>query len=142
MDGPADLLDTALAARANAYAPYSRYKVGAALRSRSGRVFAGANVENASYPVGTCAEAGAIAAMVTAGETGLVEIAVVAEGGALVTPCGGCRQRIFEFGGRKAVVWAADLQGYQRRFTADELLPHAFGPDAMTEPDAPAGGAP
>jgi cytidine deaminase len=133
MDGPRDLLDAALAARANAYAPYSGYKVGAALRSSAGRVHAGANVENAAYPVGTCAEAGAIAAMIAAGDTALTEIAVVAEGGALVTPCGACRQRIFEFGGRGATVWAADLRGYRRRFTADELLPLAFGPDAMTD---------
>ncbi|MCP8938093.1 cytidine deaminase [Alsobacter sp. SYSU M60028] len=130
-DAPADLVEAATLVRDRAYAPYSRYKVGAALRAASGRVYAGANVENAAYPVGVCAEASAISAMVAGGDTRLVEIAVVAEGGALVTPCGGCRQRIFEFGGAKAVIWAADLRGRRRRFTADELLPLAFGPDSM-----------
>lgn len=129
--GPDDLLLAATQAREAAYAPYSRYKVGAAARGASGRVYAGANVENAAYPVGTCAEAGAIAAMVLGGDTSLVEIAVVAEGGELVTPCGACRQRIFEFGGPNAAIWAADLHGFRRRFTAGEILPHAFGPLAM-----------
>jgi cytidine deaminase len=133
MDGPEDLLAAAMAVWANAYAPYSRYKVAAALRTAKGRIHAGVNVENASYPVGTCAEAGAIAAMVAAGETSLTEIVVIADGGIIVTPCGGCRQRIIEFGGRKATIWAADLRGYRCRFTADEMLPLAFGPDTMTE---------
>ncbi|PSC06233.1 cytidine deaminase [Alsobacter soli] len=130
-EGPPDLFEAAVAARENAYAPYSGYKVGAAARARSGRIYAGVNVENASYPVGTCAEAGALAAMVAAGETDLVEIAVAAEGANLVTPCGACRQRIFEFGGHNARVWAADLKGIRRGFTAEELLPLAFGPHAM-----------
>ena len=130
---PHDLFEAAAAIRAKAYAPYSHYPVGAALRSGSGKVYSGCNVENAAYPVGTCAEAGAIAAMVAGGDLKIVEIAVVAEGGALVTPCGGCRQRIFEFGGPLAGVWSADLQGQRRRFTADELLPMAFGPASMAE---------
>lgn len=134
MDGPRDLLDAALAVREHAYAPYSGYRVGAALRSASGRVYAGVNVENAAYPVGTCAEAGAIAAMVAAGDRDLVEIAVVAEGGAIVTPCGACRQRIFEFGGPRATIWAGDRNGFQRRWTTDELLPLAFGPASMAVP--------
>src|SRR4051795_12715001 len=127
------LFEAARQAQAKAYAPYSRFKVGAALRAKSGAIYAGCNVENAAYPVGTCAEAGAIAAMVAGGDIQLVEIAVVAEGGALVTPCGACRQRIFEFGGPLAGVWSADLHGTMRRFTADELLPMAFGPAAMAE---------
>lgn len=128
---PQDLLDAAIAIRGKAYVPYSSYPVGAALRAGSGKVYAGCNVENAAYPVGTCAEAGAIAAMVAGGDLTLLEIAVVAEGGALVTPCGACRQRIFEFGGPLASVWSADLHGTMRRFTADELLPMAFGPASM-----------
>jgi cytidine deaminase len=128
---PEDLFAAAAAIWPKAYAPYSGYRVGAALRAASGRVYAGVNVENAAYPVGTCAEAGAIAAMVAGGDTDLVEIAVVAEGGDLVTPCGGCRQRIMEFGGPAAVVWAGDLRGRRRRFTADALLPLAFGPRSM-----------
>src|SRR4051794_20431923 len=135
-EGPADLFEAATAIRDKAYVPYSGYRVGAALRSASGRIYAGVNVENAAYPVGTCAEAGAISAMVAGGDRTLTEIAVVAEGGALVTPCGGCRQRIFEFGGPKAVIWAADLRGQRRRFTADELLPFAFGPSSMEANDA------
>jgi cytidine deaminase len=134
-EGPADLFEAAAAIRDRAYVPYSGYRVGAALRSASGRIYAGVNVENAAYPVGTCAEAGAISAMVAGGDRALTEIAVVAEGGALVTPCGGCRQRIFEFGGPKAVIWAADLRGQRRRFTADELLPFAFGPSSMEKND-------
>lgn len=136
-DAPADLFDAAAAVRERAYAPYSRYKVGAALRAASGRVYAGANVENAAYPVGVCAEAGAISAMVAGGDTRLVEIAVVAQGGDLVTPCGACRQRIFEFGGKAALVWAGDLHGARRRFTADELLPLGFGPASMDAAHAP-----
>ncbi|MHB2166620.1 cytidine deaminase [Alsobacter sp. R-9] len=128
---PEDLFAAAFAVRDRAYVPYSRYGVGAALRTKKGTVFVGCNVENASYPVGTCAEAGAIAAMVAGGEEDIVEIAVVAEGSTLVTPCGGCRQRIMEFGGPQAVVWAGDLRGRRRRFTAEGLLPHAFGPKSM-----------
>jgi cytidine deaminase len=130
-EAPRDLLDAAARVRERAYVPYSHYPVGAALRAKSGRVYAGCNVENAAYPVGTCAEAGAIAAMVAGGDLQLAEIAVVAEGGSLVTPCGACRQRIFEFGGPLAGVWSADLHGTMRRFTADELLPMAFGPASM-----------
>jgi cytidine deaminase len=130
-DSPEDLFAAAFAVRDMAYVPYSKYGVGAALRAASGRIYSGCNVENAAYPVGTCAEAGAIAAMVAGGDRDLVEIAVVAEGGALVTPCGGCRQRIVEFGGPTAVVWAGDLHGRRRRFTAEDLLPSAFGPKSM-----------
>ena len=93
----ADLFAAAKIAQANAYAPYSRFKVGAALRSQSGAVYSGCNVENAAYPEGFCAEAGAIAAMALAGERRIAEILVVGDGDALCTPCGGCRQRIREF---------------------------------------------
>ena len=92
-----ELLAAARAAQANAHAPYSEFPVGAALRTSSGAVFSGCNVENASYPLGTCAEAGAIAAMVAAGETTIDVMLTVADGDMLATPCGGCRQRIREF---------------------------------------------
>lgn len=128
---PEDLFDAAFEIWDRAYVPYSGYRVAAAIRAGSGRIYAGVNVENASYPVGTCAEAGAIAAMIAGGDKDLMEIAVMAEGGELVTPCGGCRQRIMEFGGPSAPVWAGDLQGRRRRSTAGELLPLAFGPKAM-----------
>jgi cytidine deaminase len=135
IEGPADLLAAAVAAREHAYAPYSGYRVGAAARGASGRIYAGVNVENASSPVGVCAEASALSAMVLGGDVSLVEIAVTAEGAELVTPCGACRQRIFEFGGRHARVWAADAQAYRRSFTAEELLPFGFGPHAMQPRD-------
>ena len=92
-----ELFAAARAAQANAYAPYSRFQVGAALRTRNGAVYSGCNVENAAYPQGSCAEAGAIAAMALAGERRIAEILVVGDGDGLCTPCGGCRQRIREF---------------------------------------------
>ena len=91
------LFQAARAAQDKAYAPYSRFKVGAAIASVDGRIFAGCNVENAAYPVGSCAEAGAISAMVAAGGSRIAAIVVVGDGEHLVTPCGGCRQRIREF---------------------------------------------
>lgn len=120
------LLESARRARENAHAPYSGFRVGAAVRAASGRVYAGCNVENASCPEGTCAETGAIAAMVAAGETELVEVAVVAEGAEPVSTCGGCRQRLAEFGGGEVRVVMATLAGEERRATLAELLPGAF----------------
>jgi cytidine deaminase len=125
------LFKAARQAQAKAYAPYSRFKVGAAVRSESGAIFAGCNVENAAYPVGTCAEAGAIAAMVAAGERRIVEILVFGGGDGLVTPCGACRQRIREFAAAGARIHAAGPEGVRRTFTLDELLPFAFGPDTL-----------
>lgn len=122
------LIAAAAAARVNAYAPYSGFAVGAALRTPSGAIFSGANVENASYPVGTCAEAGAIASMVAAGETRIAEILVLGAGDALVTPCGACRQRIREFAHDDAKVHVAGPDGLRASFTVAELLPQAFGP--------------
>ncbi len=94
-----DLLAAAARARTNAYAPYSNYAVGAAVRSETGVIYAGANVENAAYPVGTCAEAGAVAAMVADGGRRIVEVLVIGFGKGLATPCGACRQRLREFVG-------------------------------------------
>ncbi len=113
--------------RENAYAPYSRFKVGAAIRAGSGRVYVGCNVENAAYPEGTCAEAGAIAAMVAAGETTLQEAYVIAEGDAPVPPCGGCRQKLAEFGGADTPVTMATIGGAERILQIGDLLPGAFG---------------
>ncbi len=132
-----DLFAAARAAQANAYAPYSCFKVGAALLTPSGRVFAGCNVENAAYPQGSCAEAGAIAAMALAGERAIAAVMVVGDGDALVTPCGGCRQRIREFAAPDVPVHVAGPDGVRRSFTLDELLPASFGPDHL----APAGAA-
>jgi cytidine deaminase len=126
-----DLLEAALKARANAYAPYSRFTVGAALRAEDGRIYAGANVENAAYPEGLCAEAGAIGAMAAAGARRIAEIVVVADGAALCTPCGACRQRIREFAAPDATIHVAGPEGIRRSFTLAELLPESFGPENL-----------
>lgn len=111
-----------------AYAPYSRFKVGAALLADDGATYAGCNVENAAYPVGTCAEAGAIAAMVAGGGRSVRAIVVLGEGEELVTPCGACRQRLREFAGADLPVVIADEHEIRARFTLGELLPASFGP--------------
>ena len=112
--------------------PYSRFRVGAALRAEDGRVFAGCNVENAAYPVGSCAEAGAIAAMILAGATRIAEALVIGDGEGLCTPCGGCRQRLREFAGPDVPVHVAGEQGLRRSFTIGELLPASFGPENLS----------
>lgn len=129
----AELFATAVDVQANAHVPYSRFPVGAAVRAGSGRVFAGCNVENAAYPEGICAEAAAIAAMVSAGEREIVEILTVADSTELATSCGGCRQKIREFGGPDTVIHAAGPEGVRRTFTLDELLPCSFGPEQLTD---------
>ena len=132
-----DLLEAALAAFHNAHAPYSAFRVGAAVRTASGRIFAGANVENASYPEGNCAEASALAAMVAAGEREVAEALVVAAGERLCTPCGGCRQRLAEFAGPEVPVHLCDPDGLRRTVTLGELLPLSF---ALDDADAGNGG--
>ncbi|MFD1344291.1 cytidine deaminase [Litorisediminicola beolgyonensis] len=126
-----DLRQAALAVRERAHAPYSNFKVGAALRTVTGHVAIGCNVENVAYPEGTCAEAGAIAAMVAAGETGIAEVYVVADAPDPVPPCGGCRQKIAEFAARDARITMATVDGAERSVTLAELLPGAFGADHM-----------
>lgn len=130
-DGLAELLAAALAVQANAHAPYSGFRVGAAVRAASGRVYAGANVENASFPEGICAEAAAIGAMVAAGERVIVEVLTVADGERLTTCCGGCRQRVREFAAPETPVHAAGPEGVRRTFTVEELLPGSFGPEHL-----------
>lgn len=120
------LIDAASDVRRNAYAPYSNFKVGAALRTGSGTVYTGCNVENVAYPEGTCAEAGAIAAMVAGGETQLSEIAVIADAPVPVTPCGGCRQKIFEFARADATITMATTDGATQTMAIADLLPGAF----------------
>lgn len=127
----AALFDAAASARARAYAPYSGFAVGAAALGSGGGVFAGCNVENAAYPVGTCAEAGALSAMVAGGETRLSAILVLGGGEGLCTPCGACRQRIREFAGPDAEIIVAGPEGVRRRFTLEELLPESFGPETL-----------
>ena len=126
------LFEAAKAVQAKAYAPYSGFKVGAAIATPDGKVFTGCNVENAAYPVGTCAEAGAISAMLAAGESRIAEIVVMGEGENLVTPCGGCRQRIREFAAGDTPIHIAGPEGIRRSFTLEELLPFSFGPDNLS----------
>lgn len=130
IDWPA-LLAAARAARARAYAPYSRFLVGAALLDEAGRVHAGCNIENAAYPQGQCAEASAIAHLVLAGGRRILAAAVVGVAAAPVTPCGGCRQRLREFAADDCPVWVADLDTVRARFTLGGLLPASFGPDHL-----------
>ncbi len=120
------MADTARRVRENAYAPYSKFRVGAAVRGASGVVYGGCNVENIAYPEGTCAEAGAIAAMVAAGETELIEVYVIADSPAPVPCCGGCRQKLAEFGKPDVPVTLATLDGKERRTTIGDLLPGGF----------------
>jgi len=118
--------DAALAIRKMAYAPYSNFQVGAALRTPDGHVFTGCNVENIAFPEGTCAEAGAIAAMVAAGGREIAEVYVVADAPAPVPPCGGCRQKLAEFAKGDVVVTMATVTGQERQTTVAALLPGAF----------------
>jgi cytidine deaminase len=120
------LLEAATAIRHNAYAPYSRFKVGAAIRSTSGTVYQGVNVENVAYPEGTCAEAGAIAAMIAAGDTRIAEVCVIADSPTPVPPCGGCRQKIAEFAAPDVQVTLCTTDGASRTMTVADLLPGLF----------------
>jgi cytidine deaminase len=120
------LKNAAIAVRENAYAPYSKFQVGAAIRAASGTIYVGCNVENAAYPEGTCAEAGAIAAMVAAGETELVAAYVVAGADKPVPPCGGCRQKLAEFAKADVEVTMATMTGHEQVIRIDALLPGAF----------------
>ncbi|WCR11923.1 cytidine deaminase [Paracoccus stylophorae] len=126
------LMDAAREVREMAYAPYSRFRVGAAVRGASGAIHRGCNVENVAYPEGTCAEAGAIAAMIAAGDTELVEVAVIADSHAPVPPCGGCRQKLAEFGRHDTPVLLATLDGATLSTTIGELLPGRFDQDHMS----------
>ena len=131
MDALQPLFDAAKAAQTSAYAPYSGFKVGAAVLTGQGAIYAGCNVENAAYPSGTCAEQGAIAAMVAGGETRIAAVLVLGEGEALVTPCGACRQRIREFADPDTPVHIASPSGIRQRFSLGALLPFSFGPDNL-----------
>ena len=102
-----------------------------AARDEQGRIHVGCNVENAAYPQGACAEGGAISAMVLAGGRSLQAVLVLGAGDALCTPCGGCRQKLREFGADSLPVLVADASGLRARFTLGELLPASFGPDHL-----------
>jgi homotetrameric cytidine deaminase len=124
------LVAAAREAMGRAYARYSRFKVGAAVRADDGSLHAGANVENAAYPQGQCAEASALGVMVAAGRTRAVEAAVIAEGPVCV-PCGGCRQRLREFMPLDGLVHLCSAAGERRTVTLEALLPLSFGPEFL-----------
>jgi cytidine deaminase len=125
------LVEAARSARARAYAPYSRFAVGAAVLDDTGRIHAGCNVENAAYPQGVCAEATALVHMVMAGGRSVRAVAVVGDAPEPVTPCGGCRQKIREFAADDVPVLVADLHSVRARYTLGELLPASFGPSHL-----------
>ena len=133
------LFAAALKVQQNAHAPYSNFKVGAAVLSVGGNVYSGCNVENAAYPEGLCAEASAIAAMVANGEQAIKQICIAGDGENLVTPCGGCRQKIREFGAADTPVFVCGPEGLRQRFTLAQLLPHSFGPNHLFQGDSAKG---
>lgn len=126
------LLEAARRAMAQAHAPYSNYHVGAAVLADDGSIYAGCNVENASFPEGWCAETSAIGAMVSSGAKKIREIAVMGSGTDLTTPCGGCRQRIAEFAAPDTPVHVCGPEGLRRTFKLAELLPASFGKDHLS----------
>ncbi|MCA8868416.1 MAG: cytidine deaminase [Rhodobacteraceae bacterium] len=125
------LLKAAQSAQKNAYAPYSGFRVGAAILGRSGAIFSGCNVENVAYPEGTCAEAGAIAAMINAGERRIAEVLVISDSASPVSPCGGCRQKLVEFGSTDVVVTMIGRNGARLTMTLGDLLPGAFSEEHL-----------
>jgi cytidine deaminase len=125
------LIHAAQQALQRAYAPYSGFHVGAAICTESGGIYAGCNVENAAYPLGCCAEASAISAMVMAGHRSIAAVAVAGIGQVLTTPCGGCRQRLREFASDDTPILICDESGLRLATTLGELLPHSFGPDNL-----------
>jgi len=127
------LFAAAEAVRARAYAPYSRFPVGAAILADDGNIYAGCNVENAAFPVGNCAEPSAIAAMLAGGGRRIRRIYVTGPGAMPVTPCGGCRQRIREFADPDVEVISHGVEGTPLVQTLDQLLPHSFGPEYLEE---------
>ncbi len=125
------LYEAAEAIRAKAYAPYSKFSVGAAILADDGIIYAGCNVENAAYPLGNCAEASAIAAMIAGGGRRITRIFITGPGAQPVTPCGGCRQRIREFAELDTPVICLGVDGAPLETTLGELLPHSFGPEFL-----------
>ncbi len=126
-----DLFEAARAAMSFAHAPYSKFPVGAAIRAEDGKIYAGANIENLSFPQGWCAEPTAISHMIMAGNKKIVEMAVIAEKLPLCPPCGGCRQKIAEFATARTPIYLCDETGVKKTMTMDELLPHSFATDIL-----------
>jgi cytidine deaminase len=127
-----ELIAVATSARLKAYAPYSKFLVGAAVRDEHGKIHGGCNIENAAYPQGWCAETSAIAAMVMSGGRGIAEMAVIGSGDLLCTPCGGCRQKIREFAKGDVKIHMCGEDGrVMKTMTLNELLPDSFGPENL-----------
>ncbi len=126
-----DLFKQAVAAREYSYSPYSHYKVGAALLTKSGKVFTGCNIENAGYTASVCAERTAIFKAVSQGEVDFVAIAVATSNGG--APCGICRQVMREFAPNLIIIFG-DIQGNYQALTLPDLLPHSFGPENLPRP--------
>lgn len=125
------MLAAACAARDKAYAPYSKFSVGAAVLDEHGHIHAGCNVENAAYPQGVCAEASALSVMIMGGGRKAMAVLVVGVADSPVTPCGGCRQKLREFAAPEVPILIANPQGVLLSMTLDQLLPHSFGPDHL-----------
>ena len=126
-----DLFEAARAAMSFAHAPYSKFPVGAAIRAEDGKIYAGSNIENLSFPQGWCAEPTAISHMIMAGNKKIIEMAVIAEKLPLCPPCGGCRQKIAEFATAKTPIYLCDETGVKKTMTMEELLPHSFATDIL-----------
>ncbi len=118
-------------AMSKAYVPYSNYPVGALIVTDNGNTYSGCNVENASYPLGNCAEASAIASMIIAGEKKIKTIYVMTKNDEGGIPCGGCRQRIREFSDSNTQIMMCSVDGVQQRINLSELLPNSFGPEHL-----------
>lgn len=125
------LFDVAKKVRELAHAPYSKFKVGAALLTSNNKIVVGCNVENAAYPQTQCAEASAIGNMISQGEKNIVEVVVIGSGSLLCSPCGGCRQRLREFASLSTLIHMCNTNGHQKTLTLEELLPESFGPENL-----------
>ena len=126
MNDLSKLYELAKKASTKAYAPYSKFKVGAAILSSEGNFHIGCNVENISYPLGSCAEQSAISSMISSGDSEIAKILIYADSKNLITPCGACRQRIAEFANSETLIYLADSEGIKETHTLDEILPFYF----------------
>lgn len=126
-----DLFDAAREAMEKCHAPYSKFPVGAAMRTKDGRIFSGGNIEVASYPEGWCAETTMLSHYMMAGGGEIAEILVVAERMDRITPCGGCRQRLAEFTRPETRLHLCDQQGVVETVTMGEILPYGFRGDIL-----------
>ena len=125
------MFEAAKKARENAYVPYSKFKVGAAILTEDNQIVVGCNVENAAYPQSQCAEATAIGNLISQGYKNIIEIVVIGSGNKLCSPCGGCRQRLREFSNLDVPIHMCSVEGHIKTSTLGELLPDSFGPENL-----------